>query len=181
MSWYRTAAGRRLAPLLAVLALVLVAGCTAGSSTSSTSAPASAVNALDFTGTTLTDQPFNGATLKGTPVVLWFWAPWCTVCRAEAPDVAAVAAQYAGRVTFLGVPGLGQVDAMKAFVAETGTSGFQHVSDVDGSLWQRFGVVSQPSFVFVDGSGSAQRIDGGLGASDLQQHTQALLSASAGT
>ncbi len=181
MSWYRTAAGRRLAPLVAVLALLLVAGCSAGRSTSSSSAPASAAKALAFTGTTLTDQPFNGANLMGTPVVLWFWAPWCTVCRAEAPDVAAVAAEYAGRVTFVGVPGLGQVSAMRAFVAETGTSGFQQVSDVDGSLWQRFGVVSQPSFVFVDGSGRAHRIVGSLGASDLQQQTQALLSASAGT
>jgi thiol-disulfide isomerase/thioredoxin len=69
--------------------------------------PDGADTALDFHGPTVDGQEFDGAALAGTPVVLWFWAPWCTICRAEAPDVAAVAAEYAGRVEVIGVAGRG--------------------------------------------------------------------------
>ena len=39
---------------------------------------------LDFTGTTLSGAPFDGASLQGKPAVLWFWTPWCPFCNAEA-------------------------------------------------------------------------------------------------
>lgn len=41
--------------------------------------------------------------------------------------MAAVAAQYEGRVTFLGVPGLGSEADMRDFVSDTGTGEFIHV------------------------------------------------------
>ncbi len=123
---------------------------------------------LGFSATTLDGAPFEATSLSGRPVVLWFWAPWCTVCRAEAPDVTAVAAEFEGRVTFLGIAGLGPISDMQAFVAETGTSGFEHVADLDGQLWQRFGVVAQPAFVFIDGDGAAELYAGGLDAEQLR-------------
>jgi thiol-disulfide isomerase/thioredoxin len=112
--------------------------------------------------------------LAGEPVVLWFWAPWCTICRVEGPDVAAVAAELQGDVTFLGVPGRGAADDMRSFVDDTGTSGLQHLVDVDGSLWQRFRVVNQPSFAFVDPDGSVELFAGALGADELRARAAAL-------
>ncbi|MGW9198646.1 hypothetical protein [Micromonospora chersina] len=32
---------------------------------------------------------FAGSSLAGKPAVLWFWAAWCTRCRAVAGEVAA--------------------------------------------------------------------------------------------
>lgn len=159
--------------VLAALALTLSAcSSTAGPAPSAAGGPGSsqgaAVTALAFTGTTLDGTTFDAATLSGTPVVLWFWAPWCTICRAEAPDVAAIAAEYEGRVRVLGVPGRGQVDAMKTFVADAGVGAITHVVDADGTLWNRFGVVSQPSFVFVDRAGGAESFAGSLGADGLR-------------
>jgi hypothetical protein len=56
---------RRL--LLTCVALLLaLTGCTA--------APTNA--ALDFTGSTLDGASFDATELAGTPVVLWFWAPF---------------------------------------------------------------------------------------------------------
>jgi len=137
---------------------------TAGSSDPAAASPA----ALDFTAPTLDGATLDVSTLAGTPVALWFWAPWCTICRAEAPDVAQVAAEFDGRVRLLGVPGRGEVDAMRAFVGDTGTGTITHVVDADGALWNRFGVVSQPAFVFVDGSGVTRSFAGSLGAEDLR-------------
>ena len=82
------------------LALLLLAGC-AGSGTNPHVAPTTGVvSPLAHIGAvpaTVSGAPFDPATLTGKPVVLWFWAPWCTICRSEAPAVTKVAADFAGR------------------------------------------------------------------------------------
>lgn len=163
--------GRSLgAVVVALLVAAVLTACSGASPTvvGSPAVGATATDPLGFSGTTLDGTTLDAATLNGTPVVLWFWAPWCTICRAEAPDVSAVAAQYQGRVRVIGIPGRGEVGEMKAFVSETGTAGFTHVEDVDGALWNRFGVVAQPAFVFVDRAGQAQTYAGSLDAAELR-------------
>jgi thiol-disulfide isomerase/thioredoxin len=166
--------------MLAALAL-FVAGCSTAASPAPSAPPGSTPGtekteaAPGFRGTTLDGSPFDAATLTGTPVVLWFWAPWCTICRAEAPDVAEVAAEYEDRATFIGVPGRGETADMREFVADTGTDGLTHVVDADGSLWQRFGVVSQPAYVFVGADGTVQAFGGSLDRESLRQSAGNLL------
>ncbi len=86
-----TTLSMRAARGVAAAAAALVLGLTACSSprgAASPSAPAgspvedsasaapAAAGALDFTGTTLVGSTLDAATLAGTPVVLWFWAPF---------------------------------------------------------------------------------------------------------
>ena len=129
---------------------------------------------LDFTAATVSGGELDLATLAGEPVVLWFWAPWCTVCRGEAPDVSEVAGEL-DDVTFIGVAGRGEVDAMQGFVSDTKVTGFEHLADEDGSIWSRFGVASQPSFAFVSPDGSVETVVGALGADALRDRASALL------
>lgn len=173
----------RLAVPLALSAIALTA-CSGGSTTSAESAPEAAVSstsepatpaALDFTGTTVAGTAFDAAALAGTPVIMWFWAPWCTICRAEAPDVSAVAKEFEGRVAFLGIAGRGPLEDMQAFVEETSTAEITHVADVDGRLWSQFDVIAQPSFVFVTPSGEVQAFTGGLDAAALRDVANQLL------
>lgn len=113
-------------------------------------------------GTTLDGEQVVGTDLDG-PVIYWFWAPWCTLCRVEAPALAQVAEDFAGEVTFVGVASRGPQADMEAFVAETGTTEIAHIADLDGTIWAQFGVSAQPAFVFVDREGSATGWLGGLG------------------
>lgn len=136
--------------------------------------PGTASQPLSFTATTLAGDDLDAATLAGKPVVLWFWAPWCTICRAEAPGIARVAADLEGRVTFVGVPGLGSEADMQAFVQDTGTAGLEHAVDDDGSLWRRFEVVSQPAFAFVAADGSTEVFAGALGEQGLRERAESL-------
>ncbi|MFG2029394.1 redoxin domain-containing protein [Streptomyces sp. NPDC048825] len=157
--------------LLAITALTLVGCGTEKSATSSgaaenspttsgSSAPAQAgagtaavPEALRFTGTTVDGKPFDAATLAGKPTVLWFWAPWCPKCRAQASETAKVATEYQDKAHVLGVAGLDKNAAMKDFVSQTGTGSFPHLSDEAGEVWKRFEVTEQSHYVILDKDG----------------------------
>lgn len=132
-----------------------------------------AVEELRFTATTVEGDAFDGAALAGKDVVLWFWAAWCTECRREAPHVARSQAENPG-VTFVGVAGLGETDDMRSFVDDYRVGAFEHLADLDGSLWQRFGVVQQPAYAFVDDTGKIELYRGELGEDGLADRVSAL-------
>jgi thiol-disulfide isomerase/thioredoxin len=138
-----------------------------GGATSGGDASTAAAFSQVFASATAIDQPFDGASLAGTDAVVWFWAPWCTVCRAEAPDVNEIVERYGDRVTFVGVGGRGAIDEMQAFIDDTETVGLPHVADLDGAIWQAFGVYAQPAFAFIDDDGTIDVFVGGLGEDAL--------------
>ncbi len=146
-----------------------------GSPSASPSASGGSSQEASFTATTLKGASFDFADLSGRPTVLWFWAPWCTICRAEAPGVAKVVAGLGSDVTVLGVPGRGEEPAMRAFVKDTGVGGFEHVVDASGEIWSAFGVVSQPAFAFIDADGNAEVVNGALSGEELESRARALL------
>ncbi|MBT2379994.1 hypothetical protein AMK21_02770 [Streptomyces sp. CB00316] len=108
---------------------------------------------LRFTATTVDGEHFDASSLAGRPTVLWFWAPWCPKCKAQATATSKVAADYAGRAHVVGVAGLDRNKAMKDFVADTRTSGFPHLSDENGEVWKRFEVTEQSRYVILDKGG----------------------------
>ncbi len=129
---------------------------------------------LEFRAAVLAGGDLDGSSLAGRDVVFWFWAPWCTVCRAEAPTVAAAAETFAGEVELIGIAGRGEVSEMERFVDDTGTDGFSHLVDDTGDLWARFGVVQQPAFAFIDDSGSVEVVGGRLSEDELAERLQTL-------
>lgn len=47
--------------------------------------------------------------------------------------------------------------------------------DENGALWQRFGVVAQPAFAFVDADGGVRVFGGGLNEAQLRRAADELL------
>lgn len=76
--------------------------------------------------------------------------------------------QYGDQVRFVGVPGLSNVGSMRGFVDETGTDSLAHIPDVDGVIWERFGVSQQRTYVFIDDDGSWRTAGYGSLAEDVE-------------
>jgi thiol-disulfide isomerase/thioredoxin len=132
------------------------------------SAPAAlADDRIDFTGTTLSGAPFNGASLAGKPAVLWFWTPWCPFCNAEGPSVSAVAAANPG-VTFVGVAARSDVAAMQNFVSKYNLN-FTNLNDADGAIWARYNVPWQPAYVFYRADGTSTFVNNPTSAMPEQE------------
>jgi cytochrome c biogenesis protein CcmG/thiol:disulfide interchange protein DsbE len=76
-------------------------------------------------------------------VVLNFWASWCLPCKDEAPDLAAAARQYTGRVVFLGVnPNDFKSDA-RHFLTKYKVD-FPSIADPGAEIAGGFGIVQIP-------------------------------------
>jgi thiol-disulfide isomerase/thioredoxin len=142
--------------MIAVLAATLIglAGC--GEQTAQTDASGQVIGTgksadYDFTGTTLDGDRFEGASLEGEPAVLWFWAPWCPTCRAQAPAVSDLAEEYEGRVAVVGVGSLDSESAIRDLAAQI--PHVTHLVDDEGAVWQHFRVTEQSTYAVIGGDG----------------------------
>jgi len=151
---------RRVSTFLAGAVLVLT-GCSPGGAGSDSEGGAEGGSSaavttdagadLAFTAETLDGSSFDGETLAGRPTVLWFWAPWCPTCRAQAPGVSRLAEQYDGQVSVVGVGGLADAGDIRAFAEQV--DGPTHLIDTDGEVWRHFGVTAQSTYVVLDADG----------------------------
>ncbi|GAA5784815.1 hypothetical protein GCM10007860_17400 [Chitiniphilus shinanonensis] len=57
------------------------------------------------------------ATWRGTPLVVNFWATWCSPCREEIPEFVALQKKYAGRIQFVGIA-IDDAEAVRAFIKQ---------------------------------------------------------------
>ncbi len=131
--------------------------------------------ALDFTLPRLGGGEVRGASLAGQDVILWFWTPSCEPCNAEAPEVARIARQHSGEVTFVGIPSKDQVPAMEAFVSRHGLADMPQAVDVEGVVWRHFGLPDQPAWAFIDGqTGEVELVLGEMTADALTKAVEQL-------
>ncbi|MBE1874613.1 TlpA family protein disulfide reductase [Myceligenerans pegani] len=107
--------------------------------------------AWDFSAETLEGGTFDGASIAGTPTVLWFWAPWCPTCRAQIPTVTSLAEEYDGEVEFVGAGGLASDAEIRELAGDI--PHVTHLIDVDGDVWEKFGVTAQSTFAVIDENG----------------------------
>jgi thiol-disulfide isomerase/thioredoxin len=146
--------------LLATLTVMaLTPGCThdaattgtvpAGNATTADSLPtfADALPQMDVTGFhTLLEQ------LKGTPVVVNYWAAWCTPCKAEAPLLEGAHARWGDRIQFLGVDMQDFRDGARSFLDGRGIT-YPSVFDPLNSIGLSYGLFSPPMTQFYDADG----------------------------
>ena len=90
--------------------------------------------------------------LRGTPVVVNFWASWCAPCRIEAPGLARLAEGFEEQVQFLGVNILDDRRSARDFILEFDWQ-YPSVFDPTGEIRDGLGYIGQPITVIYDGNG----------------------------
>jgi cytochrome c biogenesis protein CcmG, thiol:disulfide interchange protein DsbE len=113
--------------------------------------------------------------LRGAPVVLAFWASWCTTCKADVPKLQQVVDDWGPQ----GVRVVGVVieDALPAARAAAIRSQLRYPSvfDADGTTRDAFGVLGTPETFLLDGEGRVSaRWIGPLPAHELDLRLAAL-------
>jgi cytochrome c biogenesis protein CcmG/thiol:disulfide interchange protein DsbE len=125
--------------------------------------PAPPLNLTQYLGT----RPVPLSQLKGSPVLLFFWAHWCVDCKSEGPIIAALSSEFASKgltvvapTQLYGYAAQGQDAKPEDELAYTGRvwqhfyPGLQSVPvPVSKQNFDRYGASTTPTLVLLDRSG----------------------------
>jgi thiol-disulfide isomerase/thioredoxin len=97
--------------------------------------------------------------LRGTPVVITFWATWCAPCREEMPAMQRVAGDTDAQ--FLAVDLLEDGARVRGFFESLALDRLQPLLDLDGAVTRKYSVLELPQTFFIDGQGVIRHIERG--------------------
>ncbi len=118
--------------------------------------------APDFTATGLDGKPIKFADLKGSVVVLDFWASWCGPCVQGLPALDQLARDYQARgVRVLAINQQEDVDKVRGFINSKGLT--LPVALDDGSIAEKYRVKGIPQTVVIGKDGKVRNILVGFG------------------
>jgi len=97
----------------------------------------------------VTGEPLELARLRGRPVLLHFWATWCSICRLEEESIDAIARDHAVLTVAMQS---GEAETLASYLQEAGLR-FPVLPDPDGRLAARYGVRTVPATFILDPEG----------------------------
>ena len=150
--------------------MLVVAACGGGGGGEAVEAPdrreAPPIEGTDV----VTNEPLSLAQLAGTPVVINFWATWCTPCKEELPALQEFADNHP-EVQVLGVNFQDSQSDARELQAEIGFE-FPSVFDAQGEYGVDYAIPGMPTTFFLDAD---HRIAGRLaGGADVEQFEEGL-------
>ena len=126
--------------------------------------------------------PLRLSELRGTPVVLNFWASWCVTCKEEQPLLESAWRRYKGQVLFIGLSHLDQDKNARAWLQCYDVT-YPSAPDLGGKAYNTYRVQGVPETYFIDANGNI--VDYYVGAipnaNIMDQMIQKLIQASKAT
>jgi peroxiredoxin len=110
--------------------------------------PALTVTRLDGSG----EVELTQATAPGTPTLLWFWAPWCSVCNGEAAEIQQLAAET-DAFDVVAIGGRDELANAPAFVERHGMTAPTMLFDETMQVWEHYRIPGQPGAILLDTDG----------------------------
>ena len=115
--------------------------------------------------------------LRGTPVVLNFWASWCPPCRTEAPVLEQSWRDNRNDVLFLGLNMQDLTGEARDYLADFGNT-YPHVRDPSNDVARDWGVTGLPETFFLSSSGDV--VGHVIGAASSEQLRDGIAAATRG-
>jgi len=176
--------------MMALLAGVLLSGCSSSSEDSATAetaakettpppAPAGkGAPAPDFTLARLDGSELQLSSLKGKAVIIDFWDTWCPPCIKAMPHLQELSVEYAGELVVVGVAlGREGQEKVQAFTDKNGITFDVVMFNNDPNLITAFGgIQSIPTTFLVDGNGIIrEKWVGGFGKAEYERAVKEVL------
>jgi thiol-disulfide isomerase/thioredoxin len=123
--------------------------------------------AADFSLQALDGSKVKLSDLKGSVVVIDFWASWCVPCKKELPALDALARRYDGKnIVILAV----NIDKDRAnaekLLAQVKVSALKILLDPDGRVAGAYDVPTMPSSYIIDAKGLVRHVHAGFTSGD---------------
>ena len=158
-----------LTKLILIMAIFIlgasVLSCTSSSPPDPT--PPELNKAPDFTLSTLAGDEITLSELRGTPVVLNFWATWCRYCAEEMRYFDAAAKQSAGQVTVVAINVGQDASRVKQYFGDYKMS-FTVALDKDSDVASMYAARYLPTTVFIDSEGVIRNIKIGAFSNEME-------------
>jgi len=134
--------------------------------------------APDFTLPDWQQRPLALATLRGTIVVVDFWASWCIPCAPMLPALDALARRDPGRVRVLAIDVDQSHATGDAFLREhVADPALTALRDPDGAVLARYGAPGMPAVYVVDRDGVIRFVDTGYSPESFEALDRAVAEA----
>lgn len=113
--------------------------------------------APEILGETLNGTQFSLQAWRGEPVLVYFWATWCPICKTTQGSVEAIARDY--RVITISAWS-GDEGEVNAYRREKGLQ-TETLVDEWGAIAKQYGIKGVPAFFFIDPDGQISSIENG--------------------
>jgi thiol-disulfide isomerase/thioredoxin len=131
--------------------------------------------AITFHGKTPTGDTVDLAKLRGSVVVLQFWATWYESCKADIAVLKEICSKYGTGVKVIGVNLDSRAADLNSFLSENRTPWPQVFEEggLDGAPANQLGIVTVPTMILVDRSGKV--VNRNIRAAELEAEVKKLL------
>ena len=148
-----------IAAVVAVLSLIAALGLLYYRLDIADAAPYEGISrpAPDFSLVSLDGENIRLSDLRGTPVLLNFWATWCDPCLSEMPLLEEASQRYGDKLLVLGINQGDRLSDIEKFIAEEELS-YVILLDTDEAVGEAYDLHGYPTSVFIDARGVIRAI-----------------------
>jgi thiol-disulfide isomerase/thioredoxin len=123
-----------------------------------------------FSARTLDGERYTNASLAGRPVLIQFWATWCSRCRGDQAAVDAIAHDYADKGLVVLAVDVGESKRTVKSYLERSPRDCKIVLNEDTNLPAVFAARAVPLYVLIDKDGRIAGTQPGAGGEALLRH-----------